>query len=230
MQRLIKLNTFFIPILIFSQLISCYSYEPKWRNDVIGLENEIQSSSYLFNDIPQSQDEYTDLWLGFTEGPFPKVPEQYSQAERLNHILLVKYSKLEVSNDSIEAIYRQVVLLENYFRDHARNADSEKNGINQDILIQAKSESSHALQFLLYKKFATFKTNRYEENSLNSVSSVSFADINGRNAMLSHLHSLCEKHGYTLTAYMWSGKDSIFASNKAKKQGTEALNYFLKHH
>lgn len=227
MQRPINLNKFFFPILIGTSLISCQSFKDNGSNDVVDLQKEMHLSSYLFNDISQSEDEYSDLWSGFAEGPFPKVPNQYSEAERLNDRLLAKYSKLEVSNDSIEARYRQVIVLENYFRDHARDDFFEKKGINQDILIQAKSESSHALQFLLYKKFSTIKTNRYEEKSINSVSSVSFADINGRNAMLSHLHSMCEKHGYTLTAYLWSGKDSKFGSNKAKKHGTEALNYFL---
>jgi hypothetical protein len=226
MQR--HINFIYI-LLILTSIVSCQSYNAKWDNDVVGLEKEIHESSYLLSDISQSEDANSDLWSGFAEGPFPKIPNQYSMAERLNDLFLEKYSKLEVSNDSIETIYRQVVVLENYFKYHGRDADFEKNKINQDILIQGNSESSHVLQYLLYKKFSTIKTNRYEEGSLNSVQSVLYADKKGRDAMLSHLHSLCEKHGYTLTAYMWSAKEPRFGSNKAKKQGTEALNYFLKH-
>lgn len=227
MQRQINLNTIYITILIITSLISCQSFKTKWPNDVVSLEKEISINGYLFNDIEQIQDESSDLLSGFAEGPFPKVPNQYSAAERLDHIRLKKYSKMEVSDDSIKMLYRRVVMLENYFKNHARDADLEKNGINQDIIIQATSESSHVLQYLLYKKFATIKTNRYEEDSLNSVQSVLHADKNGRTSMLRHLHTLCENYGYTLTAYLWSGKDSKFGSDQARTQRTEALNYFL---
>jgi len=227
MQRKINLNGFFILILLSSFATSCHNHEVYWSDDKVGVKKDLSLSGYLFDDVTQSEDEYSDLYSGFEEGPFPKEPNQYSAAERLDHQRLKKYSKLTASSDSIEKLYRQVVVLENYFKNHKRDGSFEEKGINQDIIIQAKSDNSHVLQYLLYKKFATIKTNRYEEGSLNSVQSVLRADKDGRTAMLRHLHVLCENYGYTLTAYLWSGKDTKFASNKARTQGTEALNYFL---
>ncbi len=225
-------------MLLILGLVSCsQTTTPETASEVIRKEKLAGSGSLLFRehlfhtDPDQKIDEYRFYLFPYREGPFPKLPIDVDDAERLDSQALKKYSKLKISYDSIEKYYLRVVALENYFRDHPRDPKYVKGRANQDIYIQSGSDSSHALQFLLYKTFATFKSNRWEmDPGMNPKRGELYADPLARSAMNQHLHELCEKHGYTLTAFLWSGEESIFRSAKAIKQGTEALQYHLANH
>lgn len=197
------------------------------RNETnAGMKNKLDYESMFFLDSDQTIDEFRFYLMGYQDGPFPKSPETPEECERLTDILLKKYSKLDVSYRSIEIYYMRVVVLENYFKYHQRSQKYLKADTNQDIILQSCSGSSHVLQYLLYKMFATFKSNRYEVYPIMRSDQLR-ADHVARAAMNQHLKHLCEKHGYTLTAFFWSGEEAAFRSEKAKKQGTEALRFYL---
>lgn len=191
------------------------------------MERELSVSSYLLTDLAQSEDEYSDLYSGFSEGPFPKNPNPYSGAERLNKNVMERFSTMKPTMDFISKLYMQVVILENHFRYNRRDPDFIKRNINQDIVVQANSETSLALQYALCKKFKNFDSNRYQKSSEEKTLINSSVDVSAREAMILSLHSLANKSKYTLTAYLWTGKLKEFGPDVLKKDRTEALNYFI---